>query len=101
MNQMKSVNKFFFGTRKTITIVGTCVQKKTSKTNLQSATCIKNQPVRKNQDLYLVNFYVYIRLIIEINKMFLESDVTKLSGVWKEAGDTTHCYNAKVDIKLL
>ena len=47
-----------------------------------------------------MNFYVNIGLTIEINKIFLESDVTNLSGTWKEAsqGHGLFKFKAKVDI---
>ena len=48
-----------------------------------------------------MNFYVNIRLIIEINKIFLESDVTKLSGTWYETDGKAFPYRAKLEIKKL
>jgi len=49
-----------------------------------------------------VNFYVNIDQINEINKIFLETDVTKLSGTWKEvSGGNGFIYEANVVIKKL
>ena len=50
-----------------------------------------------------MNFYVNIEQINEINKIFLETDVTKLSGIWKEASgdDRGFCIESNVEIKKI
>ena len=97
---MQMVTNITFGITKTSNI-GIFAQKKISKTKLQLPSCIKHQPVKK-QDKYSVNFYLNYVLIIEIKNIFLETDVTKLSGTWKEAssnGGFDHI--AKIEIKKL
>jgi len=39
--------------------------------------------------------------MIEINEMFLEKDVTRLSGVWKEYCGNKGWFDAGVEIKKL
>jgi len=56
---------------------------------------------KKQQDSNSANFYVYIvDQITEINKIFLEKDVTRLSGVWKEQSDDLWL-EARVEIQKL
>ena len=65
---MQMVTNITFGITKTSNI-GIFAQKKISKTKLQLPSCIKHQPVKK-QDKYSVNFYLNYVLIIEIKNIF-------------------------------
>ena len=101
MKKLKMVPRFVFGIMVNIAL-GTfffSAEKKNSKTKQVNASCIKNQPVKEIQFLCRLNFYVNIVQIIEI--FFSVTDITKLSGIWKETEGIGQgfIFEAKVSIQ--
>ena len=98
MKKLKMVPRFVFGIMVNIAL-GTSAEKKISKTKQVNASCIKNQPVKEIQFLCRLNFYVNIVQIIEI--FFSVTDITKLSGIWKETEGIGQgfIFEAKVSIQ--